>query len=369
MSKLRIENILDYMVKAGASDCYITVGAPVALRIDGVTKFLKMEPLTDEDAEELIRETLTDKQIAEFYDKNELNAGLYFRNFGRFRLNVLRQRGLAALVIRRIKSEIPSIEELNLPELLKKLVMLKSGLILVVGPTGSGKTTTLAAMIDYRNERTSGHIIMLEDPIEYYHDHKKSIVTQREIGIDTADFKTGLKNALRQAPDVILVGEVRDAETMETAIHTAQTGHLCLATLHSSTALQTLERILNFFPPSKHNQLLMDLSGSLRAVIAQRLVSSVTGGRVPAVEIMVDSPRIKDLIMRGRFEEIPDAIEKGANYEMISFDQSLYELYSKGLITLEEALANAESQNNLRLKIKMNTKQEFGESVKQLKLE
>ncbi|MCS6893486.1 MAG: PilT/PilU family type 4a pilus ATPase [Deltaproteobacteria bacterium] len=367
--KIRIENLLDFMVQANASDCYVSVGAPVGIRIEGETKFLKMDPLTEENTEELLKETLTDNQIAEFYEKNELNCALYFRAFGRFRLNVFRQKGLIGFVIRRIKSYIPSLEELNLPSFLLNLIKLKSGLVLVVGPTGSGKTTTLASLIDYRNKNFSGHIVTLEDPIEFYHEHKKSIVTQREIGIDTKDFQTGLKNALRQAPDVILVGEIRDSETMETAIHTAQTGHLCLATLHSSNAVQTLERILNFFEPTRHSQLLNDLSSCLRSIVAQRLVRSINDGRVPAVEIMIDSPRIKDLVARRKFDEIPEAIEKGSNYGMISFDQSLFNLYTAGLITLEEALSNAESQNNLRLKIKMNLDKDFGKTKQHLKLQ
>ncbi|MCX7953192.1 MAG: ATPase, T2SS/T4P/T4SS family, partial [Deltaproteobacteria bacterium] len=233
MKKIALESILDCMVQSGASDCYITVGAPVALRIDGTVRFLEMEELLEEDTEDLIKESLTDHQLVEFYDKQELNIGIYFKAFGRFRVNVFRQRGMIGMVIRRIKQYIPSLAELNLPDRLKDFIMLKSGLVLVVGPTGSGKTTTLASLINYRNETQSGHILMLEDPIEYYHEHKKSIITQREIGLDTLDFKVGLKNALRQAPDVILIGEIRDTETMETAIHVALAGHLCLATLHS----------------------------------------------------------------------------------------------------------------------------------------
>ncbi len=366
---MKIENILDFMAQYNASDCYVTVGAPVGVRIEGETRFIDIEPLTEEETENLVKDVLTDNQIAQFYETNELNTALYFKAFGRFRINVFRQRGLIGMVIRRIKTSIPTVDELNLPNDITQLMHLKSGLILVVGPTGSGKTTTIASLLDYRNSNLSGHIITLEDPIEFYLDHKKSIITQREIGIDTKDFSTGLKHALRQAPDVILVGEVRDAETMETVIHASLTGHLCLATLHSANAVQALERIINFFDPSKANQLLQDLSSCLRAIIAQRLIQSNSGSRVPAVEILRDSPRVKDLICRRKFDEIPEAIQKGANYGMISFDECLYQLYSKGLISLEEALSNAESQNNLRLKIKMNSNTEFGKLKTGLKLQ
>ena len=368
METLCIENLLDFMAKAEASDCYISAGAPVAVRINGEVKFLRTKVLDMLETEALVRQLLTDQQLAEFEQKLELNVGLYFKLFGRFRVNVLKQKGSVSMVIRRVKHLIPSFEELNLPPKLKELALLKEGLILVVGPTGSGKSTTLAAMIDYRNQNLPGHIITIEDPIEYYHEHKKCIVTQREVGTDTADFMTALKNALRQAPDVILIGEIRDLPSLEATLHAAQTGHLCLATFHSSNACQTLERLLSFFDSSKHKQILMDLSSCLRAIVAQKLIISKNSSRVPVVEIMLDSPRVKDLILKGKFEEIHETLEKSSNYGMQTFDQHLYGWLSKDVITLEEALKHAESQNNLRLKIKLEGGLPSSDKTKPLRL-
>jgi twitching motility protein PilU len=266
---------------------------------------------------------------------------------------VFRQRGSVGMVIRRINVEIPSVEGLRLPTILKDIVLLKRGLILVVGATGSGKSTTLATMVDYRNSTQSGHILTIEDPIEFVHRHKKSIVTQREIGFDTGTFETALVNAMRQAPDVILIGEIRSLETMEAAITYAETGHLCLGTLHSNNANQSFERIINFFPPMRHAQLLLQLSLNLRAIVAQRLLPSVDGGRVPAVEILLDTPFVKELIKRGHFDEIKGAMEQSIHEGCQTFDQALFTLYKNGSIDLEEALANADSANNLRLKIKL----------------
>jgi twitching motility protein PilU len=268
-------------------------------------------------------------------------------------VNVFRQRGSVGMVIRRINVEIPSMEGLRLPAILKDIVLLKRGLILVVGGTGSGKSTTLATMVDYRNSTQSGHILAIEDPIEFVHRHKKSIVTQREIGFDTDTFETALVNAMRQAPDVILIGEIRSLETMEAAITYAETGHLCLGTLHSNNANQSFERIINFFPPMRHAQLLLQLSLNLRAIVAQRLLPSVDGGRVPAVEILLDTPFVKELIKRGHFDEIKGAMEQSIHEGCQTFDQALFTLYKNGSIDLEEALANADSANNLRLKIKL----------------
>jgi twitching motility protein PilU len=267
----------------------------------------------------------------------------------------MRQRNCTALVIRRIKTEIPTISELSLPSTLGELALKKRGLILVVGSTGSGKSTTLAAMVDHINENIAGHIITVEDPIEFVHNHKKSIVTQREVGIDTKSFESALKNCLRQAPDVILLGEIRTAETMEAAITFAETGHLCLATLHSNNANQAMERIINFFPSSRHHQIYLQLSLNLRAIISQRLVPTLDGSRLAAVEILTDSPRVRDLIHKGEIRELKDVMEKSSNVGMQSFDQALFELFKKGAISEDVALKNADSSNNLRLRIKLET--------------
>jgi len=291
--------------------------------------------------------------LKEFNSHNELNLAIALPNVSRFRVNVFRQRGSIGLVIRRITVEIPDLESLGVPQVLKDISLLKRGLILVVGGTGSGKSTSLAAMIDHRNTNQSGHILTIEDPIEYVHRHKKSIVTQREVGFDTQSFESALTNALRQAPDVILIGEIRHAENMEAAITFADTGHLCLGTLHSTNANQSFERILNFFPPLKHAQVLLQLSLNLRAIIAQRLMPSVNGGRVPAVEVLVDTPFVKDLIKKGEVDELKGAMEQGIHEGCQTFDQALFTLYRDGKIGLEEALANADSANNLRLKIKL----------------
>jgi twitching motility protein PilU len=306
------------------------------------------------DTEQLSNSIMSDRQQKEFQEENEQNLALYYPSLGRFRVNVFRQRGCTGLVIRQIKTNILSCDDLQLPQILKDISMTKRGLVLVVGATGSGKSTTLAAMIDHRNTLTAGHIVTVEDPIEFVHTHKKSIVTQREIGMDTLDYQTALKNALRQAPDVILVGEIRDTETMEAAITFAETGHLCIATLHSNNANQAMERIMNFFPPERHQQIYLQLSLNLRAIVSQRLVKTVDGGRVAAIEVLLDSPRVKDLIHKAQIAELKEAMEKSTNFGMQTFDQALYELYKGGRISLEEALKNADSQNNLRLKVKLN---------------
>ena len=297
---------------------------------------------------------INDDQKRTFEETLELNLAISVRDVGRFRVNVYRQRGEVAMVIRYIKSRIPSFEELHLPAVLKKLVMEPRGLILLVGATGSGKSTTLAAMIDYRNSNMTGHILTIEEPIEFIHQHKKSVVDQREIGIDTLSYTNALKNAMREAPDVILIGEIRDRETMQHAIAYAETGHLCISTLHANNANQTVDRIINFFPDSAHHQLLLDLSLNLRAVVSQRLVPGNNGKRVPAVEIMLKSPYISDLIEKGNIDTLKDAMEKSNDIGMQTFDQSLYELYRSGMVSVGDALANADSRNNLLLRFRLS---------------
>jgi twitching motility protein PilU len=302
---------------------------------------------------------MTEKQQQAFEASNEQNMALYYSSLGRFRINVFRQRGCVGLVIRQIKSNIATVDDLNLPPVLKEVVMSKRGLVLVVGATGCGKSTSLAAMIDYRNLNQAGHIITVEDPIEFVHEHKKSLINQREIGVDTENYHIALKNALRQAPDVILIGEIRDLETMEAAITFAETGHLCLATLHCNNANQALERIMNFFPAERHNQIYLQLSLNLRAIISQRLVRSVEGGRLAACEVLLASPRVKDLIHKGRVDELKDAMEKSTTIGMQTFDQHIFTLFQDGKITLDEALRNADSANNLRLRIKLADEEGF----------
>jgi twitching motility protein PilU len=306
------------------------------------------------DTEALAVSIMSDKQQREFTEANEQNLALYYPSMGRFRVNVFRQRGCVGVVIRQIKANIQGLDDLQLPQILKEISMTKRGLVLVVGATGSGKSTTLAAMIDYRNSSSAGHIVSVEDPIEFVHVHKKSIVTQREIGMDTSSYATALKNALRQAPDVILIGEIRDLETMEAAITFAETGHLCIATLHSNNANQALERVMNFFPSERHQQIYLQLSLNLRAIVSQRLVRTVDGGRAAAVEVLLDTPRVKDLVHKAQVAELKEAMEKGTNAGMQTFDQHLYELYKSGKVTLDEALKNSDSQNNLRLRVKLN---------------
>ena len=341
------------MVDKKASDLYLTVARPPTFRVDGSFETATSEAFKPQDMEELAKSFTTELQWSEFLEKRELNVAISVPNISRFRVNVFRQRGSVGMVIRRINVEIPRVEELGLPAILKDIVLLKRGLVLVVGSTGSGKSTTLATMIDHRNSTQPGHILTIEDPIEFVHRHKKSIVTQREIGFDTDSFETGLVSAMRQAPDVILIGEIRSLETMEAAITYAETGHLCLGTLHSNNANQAFERIINFFTPMRHAQLMLQLSLNLRAIVAQRLLPAIDGGRVPAVEILLDTPFVKELIKKGHFDEIKAAMEQSIHEGCQTFDQALFTLYKNGSIGLEEALANADSANNLRLKIKL----------------
>jgi twitching motility protein PilU len=349
-----VTKFLSVMVEHGASDLYITLDSPPMYRINGVTRPAGNRSLTDDDLKELALSVMSDKQRSEFEAENELNLALYYKSLGRFRLNLMIQRGSIAMVIRRIQGDIPTIDELDLPPVLKDIAMSKRGLVLVVGATGSGKSTSLAAIIDYRNTNETGHIVTIEDPIEYMHSHKRSIISQREVGVDTQSYQKALKNALRQAPDVILLGEIRDETTMESAINFAETGHLCLATLHSNNANQAMERVMNFFPPERHSQIYLQLSLNLRAILSQRLVRTVDGGRVAAFEILTDSPRTKDLIHKAQISELKDAMEKSTNVGMQTFDQALFDHYKNGKITLEEALRNADSANNLRLRVKLS---------------
>ena len=351
---LDIGKLLALMVEHDASDLYVTVDSPPAYRVNGVVRPAGNRALTPDETNQLALSLMTEKQQRDFEATNEQNLALYYSSLGRFRVNIFRQRGCIGIVIRQIKSKIPTIDELNLPPVLKEVSMSKRGLVLLVGATGSGKSTTLAAMVDYRNSNQAGHIITIEDPIEFVHEHKKSLVNQREIGVDTDNYHIALKNALRQAPDVILIGEIRDTSTMEAAITFAETGHLCLATLHSNNSNQAIERIMNFFPVERHAQIYLQLSLNLRGIISQRLVRTADGTRTASVEVLLASPRIKDLIHKAKIDELKEAIEKSTTIGMQTFDQHLYQLYKEGRITLDEALRNADSANNLRLRIKLS---------------
>lgn len=348
-----IRTLLKVMVDQEASDMYLTVDSPPAYRIHGATQPANTPPFTNEQLEALALALMRGQQRGEFEEKMEMNLALYYKELGRFRVNIFRQRGNVGLVFRHIKAEIQTVEDLRLPPIIKDIAMTKRGLVLVVGATGSGKSTSLAAMIDYRNSIHPGHIVTVEDPIEFVHNHKKSLITQREVGFDTLSFQNALKNTLRQAPDVILIGEIRDTETMEAAITFAETGHLCIGTLHSNNANQAIERIMNFFQVERHAQIYLQLSLNLRAIISQRLVPSTDGKRVPALEIMMDTPRIKDLIKKAEVDTLKEAMEQGIEEGCQTFDYVLLQLYKEQKISLEQALINADSANNLRLKIKL----------------
>ncbi len=350
---MEIRELLRVMVQRGASDLYLTTASPPMYRIEGITQPGGNESLTPDMLRELADSFMSRTEKLEFGEKLEMTLALAYEGLGRFRVNVFRQRGNVGIVIRQIKSEILTIDQLVLPSILKSIAMSKRGLALIVGATGSGKSTTLAAMVEHRNVHSVGHIISVEDPIEFVHCHKKSIINQREIGLDTHSFKEALRNAMRQAPDVIVVGEIREPETMEAAITFADTGHLCLGTLHSTNADQSFERILNFFPEARHPQILMQLSLNLRCIISQRLVISQEHKRVAAMEILMDTPRVKNLIKRGEIDTIKEAMEQGIHEGCQTFDQALFLLYKEGKISLEQALANADSANNLRLKINL----------------
>lgn len=347
--------LLKVMSDRGASDLFVTAGAAPAIKVDGTIKPLTKETLKPEQARKLVYSTMNDKQLAEFEGTHECNFAISAQGIGRFRVSAFVQRNTPGMVMRRINTYIPSLEELNLPPVLKDLSMTKRGLILFVGGTSTGKSTSLASMIDYRNSHHAGHIITIEDPIEYIHHHKKSIVTQREVGLDTDSYEIALKNTLRQAPDVILMGEIRDAETMKYGLSFAETGHLCMATLHANNANQALDRIISFFGPDHHNQVWMDLSLNLKAIVAQQLLPTVDGqGRRAAIEVMINTPLIKDMIRKAAVHEIKDVIKKSTNLGMQTFDQSLFQLYKEGVISYDVALSHADSSNDLRLMIKLN---------------
>jgi twitching motility protein PilU len=351
---MELTDYLKLMVKYEASDLFFTTGAPVSAKIQGIIKPIDKATLPAGKVKELAYELMNNEQIEQFEEKPEMNLAHSQTGIGRFRVNIFQQRNQTAMVIRHIRTDIPSSEALGLPPILKKIIMQKRGLILFVGGTGSGKSTSLASLIDYRNANSTGHIITIEDPIEFIHHHKKSIVNQREVGVDTETYSDALKNTLRQAPDVILIGEVRDRETMEHAIAFAETGHLAISTLHANNANQALDRIINFFPEERRNQLLMDLSLNLRAFISQRLIPTVDGKRSVAVEVLLGTPLVCDMILKGQIHKIKEVMEKSTNIGMQTFDGALFELYKQGKISLEEALRNADSQNNLRLKISLS---------------
>jgi twitching motility protein PilU len=345
---------LRLMVQRNGSDLYFSTGALPHIKISGQTIAIGEQKMERGDVHKLAYSIMDDDQVREFESTLECNMAISVQSLGRFRVNVFRQRGDVAMVIRFIKAVIPSIEELYLPQLLKRLVMEKRGLILVVGSTGSGKSTTLASMIDYRNANATGHILSIEDPIEFLHSHKRSVVNQREIGLDSMSYENALKNALREAPDVILIGEIRDAATMQHAIAYAETGHLCLSTLHANNANQALDRIVNFFPDSAHKQILNDLSLNLKAVVSQRLIPTVDNQRRAAVELLVQTSYTAELISKGKIHELKEVMEQGTQRGMQTFDQSLYALYEEGVISLEEALSHADSRNNLALRIRLS---------------
>ncbi len=345
---------LKIMVDQDASDLYLSSGAPISAKINGSLTALEETRLTPDQVRTVAYAVMDADQTAEFEHKPEMNLAISEQGIGRFRVNIFRQRNSISMVIRNIKTEIPAWEALGLPEVLTEVIMAKRGLVLFVGATGSGKSTSLASLIDYRNTNSAGHIITIEDPIEFVHSHKQSIVNQREVGVDTDSYEDALKNTLRQAPDVILIGEIRDRDTMEHAIAFAETGHLAISTLHANNANQALDRIINFFPEDRRNQLLLDLSLNLRAFVSQRLVKTVDGKRTAAVEILLGTPLVQDMIRRGDVHEIKEVMVKSENLGMQTFDNALYKLYRAGIIDLEEAARNADSPNNLRVKANLN---------------
>jgi len=344
---------LKLMTEKGASDMFLTTGAPVNIKVEGKLYPLGNTGMPSGMVKKIAYSLMDEGQVPQFEKNLELNMAIAVKDTGRFRINVFKQRGEVGMVIRAIKSEIPTIEQLRLPPLFKTIIMEPRGLVLLVGATGSGKSTTLASMIDHRNANSPGHILTIEDPIEYLYRHKKSVVNQREVGLDTHSYNEALKNAMREAPDVILIGEIRDADTMEAAITFSETGHLCLATLHSNNADQTIERILNFFPEAAHKNILMNVALNLKAVISQRLVMGKDGRRLPAVEVLINTPHIRDLLRRGQVHEVKEAMDRSLQEGMQTFDQSLYGLYKEGKIELEEALNHADSRDGLALKIRL----------------
>ncbi len=353
------QNLLKKMVERNGSDLFLTTGFPPAIKVDGTIHKATDAPLTADQSAMMVRAIMNDKQIKEFDATKECNFAIAPKGIGRFRVSAFIQQGCVGAVLRTITTEIPTLQELELPPILKDVVMNKRGICLVVGGTGSGKSTTLAAMIGHRNENSRGHIVSIEDPVEYVHPHKGCVITQREVGLDTESWHAALKNTLRQAPDVILIGEIRDRETMEYAIQFAETGHLCLATLHANSANQALDRIINFFPEERRQQLLMDLSLNAKSIISQRLIPREGGiGRIAAMEIMLNTPLIADLIFKGEVGKIKEIMAKSTRLGMQTFDQSLFALYEDGSISYEEAMRNADSKNELRLKVKLESKRD-----------
>ncbi|NYZ62235.1 PilT/PilU family type 4a pilus ATPase [Luteimonas deserti] len=345
---------LKLMTEKNASDMFLSTGAPVYIKVEGRLYPLGSTGLPTGMVKKIAYSLMDESQIQQFERDMEMNMAYSLQDAGRFRVNVFKQRGEVGMVVRAIRSNIPSIAELQLPDVLKDIIMAPRGLVLIVGSTGSGKSTTLASMIDHRNSSTSGHILTIEDPIEYLHRHKRSLVNQREVGLDTQTFHNALKNAMREAPDVILIGEILDATTMEAAISFAETGHICLATLHSNNADQTIERILNFFPEAAHKNVLMNLALNLRAVVSQRLVQGIDGRRLPATEVLLNTPMIRDLLRRGQVHEIKQAMEESLEEGMESFDQCLFRLYKEGRIERETALRAADSRDGLDLKFRLS---------------
>ncbi len=353
-----VHNLLKLMLTKKASDLFLTVGFPPAMKIDGKMTPVSNQVLTAAHTADIARAIMNDKQAAEFESSKECNFAVSPAGIGRFRVNAFVQQARVGLVLRTITTKIPNFDDLGLPPVLKDVAMTKRGLVIFVGGTGSGKSTSLAAMIGYRNENSYGHIITIEDPVEYVHEHKNCIITQREVGVDTESWEAALKNTLRQAPDVILIGEIRDRETMDHAIAFAETGHLCMGTLHANSANQALDRIINFFPEERRAQLLMDLSLNLKAVVSQRLIPKRDGkGRAAAIEILLNSPLISDLIFKGEVHGIKEIMSKSNELGMQTFDQALFALYEADQISYEDALRNADSMNDLRLKIKLQGKE------------
>jgi twitching motility protein PilU len=356
-----MHDLLRMIVSKEGSDLFITAGSPPAMKIDGKVSIVSKQSLSSSHTQMLARSIMNDKQVSEFEKKQECNFSISLTGVARFRVNAFIQRGSTGLVLRIINSEIPSFAELNLPDTLQDIAMTKRGLVIFVGGTGSGKSTSLASMVDYRNQHSHGHIITIEDPVEFIHEHGNCLVTQREVGVDTETYEIALKNTLRQAPDVILIGEVRDRETMEHAIAFAETGHLCLTTLHANSTNQALDRIINFFPDERRSQLLMDLSLNLKGLISQRLIPYMgKTGRIPAIEVMLNTPLMADLIFKGDVHEIKTLISKSNEAGMQTFDQALYDLFEAKKITFEDTLRNADSINDIRLRIKL-----YSETAKQ----
>lgn len=355
---MEFNDYLRILAKNDGSDLYLSTGAPPCAKFHGTLKPLDKAPMEVGAIAKIAHDVMDEEQRVEFEHELEMNLAISLAGIGRFRINIFRQRNEVSIVARNIKAEIPRFDDLKLPEVLKEVVMTKRGLVLFIGATGSGKSTSLAALIDHRNSNSGGHIITIEDPVEYIHKHKKSVINQREVGVDTRSFQKALKNTLRQAPDVILIGEIRDRETMEHALAFAETGHLAISTLHANNSNQALDRIINFFPEERRRQLLMDLGMNLRAFVSQRLVPTVDGKRCAAVEILLGTKTIQDMILRGDLHSIKENMEKSERLGMQTFDGALYRLYREGRVSEEEALKNADSPNNLRLRIKLGNKEQ-----------